>query len=107
MGKGIFPCQKLRNFWKLRGRHLNICLQKSELEFVEVNEIKILKYLVTRPNDTVEVLIVKNKNDNTYSFVNITKGHICPCRFKSIRDAIADMDKLIQEGEVIRYEKVQ
>lgn len=74
---------------------------------MEVIEIKILKYLVTRPNDTIEVLIVKNRDDNTYSFVNITKGHICPCRFTSIDDAIGDMDKLVKEKKIIRYESVQ
>lgn len=74
---------------------------------MEAIKIKILKYLVTRPQDTVEVLLVKNKNDNTYSFVNITKGHICPCRFTTIDDAIKDMDRLIQEKKIIRYERVQ
>lgn len=64
----------------------------------------VLKFLVTRPGDTVLVYLMKNKNDNTYSFVNITKWHICPCRFSSIRDAIADMDRLKVEGKIIRYE---
>ena len=73
---------------------------------MEVIEIKILKYLVTRPKDTVEVLLLKNKNDNTYSFVNITKGYICPCRFNSVEDAIDDMDKLIKEKKIVRYESI-
>lgn len=47
---------------------------------------------------------MKNKSDNTYSFVNITKWHICPCRFPSIHDAVADMDRLKEEGKIIRYE---
>ncbi len=74
---------------------------------MEVIGIKILKYLVTRPKDTVEVLLIKNKCDATYSFVNITKGHICPCRFNSVKDAIGDMDRLIKENKIIRYENVQ
>ena len=66
--------------------------------------IDVLKFLVTRPDDTVLVYLMKNKNDNTYSYVNITKGHICPCRFSSIRDAIKDMDRLKEKGKIVRYE---
>ena len=61
----------------------------------------ILKFLVTRPDDTVLVYLMKNESDNTYSFVNITWWHTCPCRFKSIRDAVADMDRLKEEGKII------
>ena len=67
---------------------------------------KILKYLVTRPNDTVEVYIMQNKNDKTYSFVNITKGHICTCRFKSVDDAVGDMERLKKEGKIIKYTEI-
>ena len=70
----------------------------------EVIIIDILKFLVTRPDDTVLVYLMKNESDNTYSFVNITRWHICPCRFQSIREAVADMDRLKEEGKIIRYE---
>lgn len=62
-------------------------------------------YYVQRPNDWVLVTIMKNKNDNTYSYINLTKKHICPCRFKSIEDALDDMNKKIKTGEVISYFK--
>lgn len=61
------------------------------------------KWLVTRKNDTVIVTILKNKSDSTYSFVNLTKEHICPCKFKSIEDALHDMDLKVKNGEIIRY----
>ena len=51
------------------------------------------KWLIRREEDDVVVTILKNKADNTYSFVNLTKEHICPCRFKSMEDAIADMER--------------
>lgn len=63
----------------------------------------IKKYLVERPTDSVVVSILKNKDDGTYSFVNLTKGHICTCRFNSEEEAIADMDSLIEQGKIIRY----
>lgn len=64
----------------------------------------VIKFLVTRPDDTVLVYLMKNKSDNTYSYVNITKWHICPCKFQYIQEAIKDMDKLLEEGKIVRYE---
>jgi hypothetical protein len=46
---------------------------------------------------------MRNKSDNTYSFVNLTKGHICSCRFDSVEDAVKDMDEKILNGEVTGY----
>ena len=40
-------------------------------------------YKITRITDIVYVTILKNKIDNTYSFVNLSKEHICTCKFKS------------------------
>lgn len=60
-------------------------------------------YLVQRKNGNVVVSIMRNKSDSTYSFVNLTKNHICPCRFDSIEDALTDMRKKILSGEIIGY----
>lgn len=61
-------------------------------------------WLVERPhNDFVIVTIMKNKSDNTYSFINLSKEHICTCRFDSINAALADMDERIKEGSVVGY----
>ena len=46
---------------------------------------------------------MKNKLDGTYSFVNLTKEHICPCKFESVDDALKDIDEKINSGEVIKY----
>lgn len=64
------------------------------------------KWLIRREEDDVVVTILKNKADNTYSFVNLTKEHICPCRFKSIEDAISDMERQKENGKIIRYFEV-
>lgn len=45
----------------------------------------------------------ENKLDGTYSFINLTKEHICPCKFESVDDALKDIDEKIKSGEVIRY----
>lgn len=64
-------------------------------------------YLVQRKSGNVIVNIMRNKSDNTYSFVNLTKNHICPCRFNSIEDAVKDMDEKILNGEIVGYFKLE
>ncbi len=64
-------------------------------------------YLVTREKDSVIVSIMLNKLDHTYSFVNLTKGHICPCRFTAIEDAIKDMEEKKCNGEIVDYINVE
>ena len=40
------------------------------------------RWLVERPKDEVAVTIMKNKLDGTYSFINLTKEHICHASLK-------------------------
>lgn len=61
------------------------------------------KWLVKRQHDNVIVTIMKNKSDETYSFINLTKEHICTCKFNSIDDALKDMDRLKDCGKIINY----
>lgn len=61
------------------------------------------RYIVIRESDNVEVILIRNKCDNTFSFINLTKQHICPCRFDSIEEAINDMERLRSEGKIINY----
>lgn len=63
-------------------------------------------WLVKRQHDKVIVTIMKNKSDGTYSFINLTKEHICPCRFSSVEEALLDMDKKIKDGTVLKYKKI-
>lgn len=65
------------------------------------------RYIVMREMDNVEVIIIRNKSDDTYSFINLTKQHICPCRFKTMEDAIADMEKLKNEGKINDFIEVK
>nr|DAW51094.1 MAG TPA: hypothetical protein [Caudoviricetes sp.] len=64
-------------------------------------------YFVKRKSGNVIVSVMRNKSDNTYSFVNLTKGHICSCRFDSIEDAVKDMDEKILNGEIVGYFKLE
>lgn len=67
----------------------------------------MLMYRVVRPKDTVDVALIKHKKDNKFSYVNLTKEHICPCKFDTIEDALADMDRLISKGKIIKYFRIK
>lgn len=45
---------------------------------------------VVRPKDTVIVSVFKHKLEDKYSFINLTKGHICPCKFNNVDEALED-----------------
>lgn len=60
-------------------------------------------WLIKRQHDNVIVTIMKNKSDETYSFINLTKEHICSCKFNSINDALKDMNRLKDCGKIINY----
>lgn len=50
-----------------------------------------MKLRIYRTTDSVDVLLLPHKDGRGWSFVNLTKGHICPCVFKSCREALADL----------------
>lgn len=64
------------------------------------------RWYVERPNGNCIVSIMRNKSDDTYSFINITDGHICTCKFNSIEDALKDMENKKQTGEVIDWHEL-
>mgnify|MGYP002518365753 CR=1 FL=1 len=51
---------------------------------------------VTRVDGVFDILLLKHKTHNGYSFVNLTKGHICPCVFKSEEEALANLLDIIE-----------
>lgn len=53
--------------------------------------------------DNVEVLLLPHKDGSGYSYVNLTKGHICPCKFKTAAEAIADM---LGKENLIRFHEI-
>lgn len=59
---------------------------------------------IYRTKDTVLVRIMKHKDKELYSYVNLTKNHICPCVFNSISEAIDDLNNY---SDVISYEILQ
>ncbi len=64
-------------------------------------------FKVIRPKDIVYVALYRHKDTNKYSFVNLTKGHICPCKFNSIEEAIADIESQKMRGLVLNYTEIK
>ena len=49
-------------------------------------------YYILYKNKKVNIVsILPHKNIDKYSYINMTKGHICPCQFNSIEDALNDL----------------
>ena len=59
-----------------------------------------------KSGDAVVLLLPSKEKPVYYSFVNLTKGHICPCKFESIAAAIEDMESKKIAGEIISYDCV-
>lgn len=66
----------------------------------------MLKFIVHKENEDLDVLLLRHKNTEKWSYVNLTKGHICSCIFDSIEDAIKDMDDRKEKGLLLSYEVV-
>ena len=65
----------------------------------------MLIYKLTRPEDTIFVSIMKRKDNNKYSFINLSKEHICSCQFETIKDALQDLNNYIKKGKVLFCEQ--
>ena len=63
-----------------------------------------MRIKIYRSDGEFDVMICRNKSDDTFSFVNLTKQHICPCKFNSIKEALKDLNN---RPEVINYAIIQ
>lgn len=67
-----------------------------------------MKYLVQKSNkDLCEVYILPHKETGKYSFVNITKEHICPCVFDTYEEALQDLENRKKDNLIKGYWKIQ
>jgi len=64
-------------------------------------------FLVLRDKGNVVVSIMFDRSDCRYHFVNLTKGHICSCGFDTVWDAIADMKRKKDNGEIIDFIEIR
>ena len=50
-----------------------------------------MRLMFIREKDAVECLLLPHKDGSEYSYINLTKGHICPCKFSTIDKALEDV----------------
>lgn len=62
-----------------------------------------MKITIVRPKDTVKVQIMYDRNTEKYCFVNLTKGHVCRCRFNTPDDALIDLMDQKRQGKVLEW----
>lgn len=65
---------------------------------IKNNETKRL--VIERDKDTVEVLLLPNKDGKGYQYINLTKGHICSCVFPTMEDALKDLERFQNLGKI-------
>ena len=63
-------------------------------------------FFVIREKGNIFVSVMFNRMDNKYYFVNLKKGHICICGFSSVEDAINDLKRLKEAGDIIDCYKI-
>jgi hypothetical protein len=69
--------------------------------------IKVIKFIVHKETEDLDVLLLRHKDTDKYSFVNLTKGHICKCVFDSVDEAMKDIEDRKVKGLLIDYEIVE
>lgn len=94
----------LKSGWEIKhcwttGRYQNVLVEKS----CAVHEMKTRSIMVERPDNNVVVEIMYDRFSGKYCFVNLTKGHVCECRFNTYEDAENDLRKQQQNGNVINW----
>lgn len=65
----------------------------------------LLPMIVVTKNDGTKCVctIIQHKFTKKYSFVNITKGHICSCEFNTQEEAIEDLYNKYNNKEIAQY----
>ena len=69
--------------------------------------IKVIKFIVHKETEDLDVLLLRHKGTDKYSFVNLTKGHMCKCVFDSVDEAMKDIEDRKVKGLLVDYEIVE
>ena len=63
-----------------------------------------MKVHIWRTDGYVQTLLLPHKDGSGWSYINLTKGHICPCVFQ---DAVAAIDDLKNHDDILHWEVVE
>lgn len=62
---------------------------------------------INKSYGTVIVLLFKHKVSNKWSFINLSKKHICECEFDSYKDAINDLNEYKESGKIKSWQFIK
>ena len=57
-------------------------------------------------NNKQSILLFPTKDGTKWQFINLTKGHICPCQFDSRDDALHDFVKYSSKFSRVEFEEL-
>lgn len=63
-----------------------------------------MKLRVYKKSGIYDIRLLRNKLDGTWTFVNLTKGHICPCKFTTQKEALDDLQRYLNSGKIDKVE---
>lgn len=71
-------------------------ITKKEIEYARRDERTFLEFICYYKNRKwkerkAKVLLLLDKKTNKYAFVNVSKGHVCECRFNTQNEAMNDL----------------
>ena len=80
-------------------------MKTTTVKFCEVQIMALLPVIIVTKNDGTKCVctIMQHKFTKKYSFVNITKGHICSCEFNTQEEAIEDLYNKYNNKEIAQY----
>ena len=73
----------------------------------EMRPIKIYEYKHDAADEERrEILLMPNKDDGQWQYINMTKGYICPCKFPTREDALKDFAKYVKKFRRVEFEEL-
>lgn len=81
-------------------------LEDIETEIKQNISSKIRRLVIERDKDKVVVILLPNKDGRGYQYINLTKGHICPCVFPTIENALENLEKFQNLKKIKSWKKI-
>ena len=67
--------------------------------------LKIVEYL--KNNSGIKIIYLMPEKDGTdWQYINMSKGHICPCKFKTRAEALDDFKKYTYKFDRVTIEEL-
>lgn len=81
-------------------------LEDIETETKQDTPNKIKRLVIERDKDKVVMLLLPNKDGRGYQYINLTKGHICPCVFPTMSAAFEGLKKFQNLKKIKSWEEI-